>query len=444
MILDKKYENYTGRFERFKKIVFDRASWEKQKKSVNRFSQQYELPIDLIEEYREFLFNVEVEEGSTLSVENNGGDIEVKFSLGKDGNLLAEKAIPISKSLNDVVDFDELYSIFKVDKEKYNIVNYWGKVKADGRLWGTVQFTLRYGGVDVDSIKKVAIDFLKSLPETKFAIVPSHYEDDTVLICLSDQHIGAKTPYHSMIPNEYDKNEYLKRMNIVLNKAISYISKNNIQNVIVMGLGDALDGQHGKTAKGLLGKSSHSLPQNIDDRLAWLLYCDSTYSFVESLKNHFPDINISVRFVGDSNHGGDYEWWANHMIKEKLKQINVPCVVEDEFIGYFTIGERKVLYTHGSDSRCKKYMMDKTATTSLQQYIMQWCSNKGIVANNLILLKGDYHVHNMELTPQGYYITAGSLYGPSDYVAINYQNPSKGCTCVHVGKDMVNTMWIEL
>lgn len=444
MILEEKYKTYQAQFDVLKGKIKTQQEWRNFGQSAKVIAQRNKLPIELVEEYRVWLFNdgQVLEEQTEVKSFNEEG--EIKVSTGKDGQMTLEKSIPLQKSLNDIVNFDEIYELFKVDKSKFFIKNYWGKMRTDGRLWGTVQFTLKYGGIDVETFKDAAKEFLSELPTIEYPTQSVYYGGDTLLICLSDQHIGARTLSDSMIPNIYNEDEYLKRLWVVFDKASDYIRRFDIQNVIVMGLGDALDGQMGKTAKGLAGKGTHTLPQNIEDRQAWLLYCNSTFSFVKALQSSHPNVNLSVRFVGDSNHGGDYEWWANHMIKEKLASINIPCTVEDEFIGCFKIGDRTVLYTHGSDSRCKRVMMDKNATPALQSYIMQWCANKGIVPSNLILLKGDFHVHNMELTPQGYYITAASLYGPSDYVAINYQNPSKGATLVHVSNNFVNSMHIEV
>lgn len=118
-----------------------------------------------------------------------------------------------------------------------------------------------------------------------------------IIIYLSDMHIGAYVSPLSIYSNPYDKDEVIRRMNIILNRVynLNDIYK-GFDNIYVCNLGDSLDGYNGQTTRG-----GHSLPQNMCNK-------EQIHTFVSSMNYFFTELGkldcnkLNYVCVGESNH----------------------------------------------------------------------------------------------------------------------------------------------
>ena len=118
-----------------------------------------------------------------------------------------------------------------------------------------------------------------------------------IIIYLSDMHIGAYVSPLSIYSNPYDRDEVIRRMNIILNRVcdLNDIYK-GFDNIYVCNLGDSLDGYNGQTTRG-----GHSLPQNMCNK-------EQIHTFISSMNYFFTELSkldcnkLNYVCVGESNH----------------------------------------------------------------------------------------------------------------------------------------------
>lgn len=157
-------------------------------------------------------------------------------------------------------------------------------------------------------------------------------------IYLSDMHIGANVGENSLYDNNYDAKEVAERLQKVL-KAV--YTKEGYDNIIVCNIGDSLDGSNNQTTRG-----GHYLPQNMDDKQQIQCFINVMVEFFVSL-GAMPHNNIYYYAVGESNHGGTYEYASQLALSKVLQQSGVVCTVFDKFIGFFTHKNRTHIICHG-------------------------------------------------------------------------------------------------
>lgn len=242
-----------------------------------------------------------------------------------------------------------------------------------------------------------------------------------LFLYLSDMHIGAYVSPLSIYSNPYDKDEVIRRINIILNRVHDlHETYKGFDNIYVCNLGDSLDGYNGQTTRG-----GHSLPQNMCNK-------EQIHTFIFVMNYLFTELNkleynkMHYYCVGESNHDGDFGYAANVALETILANKGVNCTIFDKFIGEFKAGETTFILCHGKDNKDMFKNLPLTLDIKTENFINEYLDTKGI-SGNVIFIKGDLHQSATTYGRRFTYRSVGSLFGSSEWIHKNFGNAPAAC-----------------
>lgn len=250
----------------------------------------------------------------------------------------------------------------------------------------------------------------------KREISNNEISNNSVIIWLSDLHIGAYNEKFGFyqLPN-YDKKEIIRR----LNKIIDHFENKSYDNVIVVDLGDSIDQFNKETTRG-----GHLLPNNMTDKEMSHLYLDCMEYFFDLLRGVVDADKFYYYSIGESNHSGDFGWALNLAMSYKLQQKGWKTYVSDYPIDNFMVGNMRFIYTHGKDNTNQFKQFPLTLNPQTELYFANYIAEKKLSQNNekIFVVKGDLHQYAYTSGKQFDYISVGSMYATSNYIAANFGN----------------------
>jgi hypothetical protein len=265
------------------------------------------------------------------------------------------------------------------------------------------------------SIEEVLKDINEIIPvNLNYSVVDS---ENALFIYLSDHHVGASNN-GTQYDNTYSKEVYLNRLKQILNEVLKqkHLYK-RFDKVYVVSLGDCLDGFSGETTRG-----GHHLPQNMNNREQFKVYVDSMIMFFEEL--HKMDLTNNLEFisVAESNHGGDFEYSANLMIKYlfELKFPDVNVNLFDKNIEHIQYGDSTFIYTHGKDNDKMTRNMPLHIDPKLETFFTNYCKMNKIKTKYINVVKGDLHQYSTEIGKNFRYTNVPSIFGASGWIMANF------------------------
>lgn len=286
--------------------------------------------------------------------------------------------------------------------------------------------------IKVKELTKELLDLKEKFTDAKEIIngyKPTKYDlnididsktENTLLIVLSDMHVGAYTSDYSIYANPYNQEELHKRLTKVVER-ISTI--NNIQSIVVLNLGDSLDGYNGETTRG-----GHSLPQNMNNKEQVKTFLDEMIYFFGLITK----FNLPIRYycVGEANHCGDFGWLANEKLASMLEVLyptQVTPIIFDNFINHFRIGDTTIICCHGKDAgeMFKNYPL--TIDLKTENVFNEYIDYNKINTPNIIVVKGDLHQSAITYAKRFTYWSVGSIYGSSEWIHKNFGNTKAFC-----------------
>ena len=242
-----------------------------------------------------------------------------------------------------------------------------------------------------------------------------------LFLYLSDMHIGAYVSPLSIYSNPYDKDEVIRRINIILNRVHDlHETYKGFDNIYVCNLGDSLDGYNGQTTRG-----GHSLPQNMCNK-------EQIHTFIFVMNYLFTELNkleynkMHYYCVGESNHDGDFGYATNVALETILANKGVNCTIFDKFIGEFKAGETTFILCHGKDNKDMFKNLPLTLDIKTENFINEYLDTKGI-SGNVIFIKGDLHQSATTYGRRFTYRSVGSLFGSSEWIHKNFGNTCWSC-----------------
>ena len=246
--------------------------------------------------------------------------------------------------------------------------------------------------------------------------IPVRNSANSLIIWLSDLHIGAYNEKFGFyqLPN-YDKKEIRRR----LDKILVTFEKGIFDNVIVVDLGDSVDQFNKETTRG-----GHLLPNNMTDKEMSHLYLDCMSYFFGTLKKITSAEKYYYYSIGESNHSGDFGWALNLALSYKLQQTGWNTYISDYPIDDFTVGTFKFIYTHGKDNYSQSKQFPLTLNPQTELYFTNYIAEKKLNQNNekIFVVKGDLHQYAYTSGKQFDYVSVGSMYATSNYIAANWGN----------------------
>lgn len=245
----------------------------------------------------------------------------------------------------------------------------------------------------------------------------------TLIISLSDIHVGAAVSNNSIYYNEWDEEELNNRMQFIIKSLSKFV--NEIDNIVVFNLGDSLDGYKGETTRG-----GHLLPQNMNDKEQVKVFIRQMLQFFDNLYETF-EVPMSYYCVGESNHDGDYGWLANEKLASmlELKYPDMPVEIFDKYMDFIDVNGTMFILSHGKDNkdmfRNLPLVLDVNTESKINEYIDYYGLQQ--VSDNIVFVKGDLHQSALTHGKKFSYWSVGSIFGASEWIHKNMGNSKAYC-----------------
>jgi hypothetical protein len=343
---------------------------------------------------------------------------------------LTKASVPFAPHIIEEHSEDELIQLINQQKEN-NFLKKYEQVKEQ-------QITQKYHEllrVNHD-LKQSVADFSEFLKDLKFdqtfiTKVPTIYNDNTLLVYISDMHIGAEVSDYSVYFNAYDSTEVEVRMIKILNHIFSLAKSFNITNIVVCNIGDSLDGYNAQTTRG-----GHNLPQNLNNKDQYKTYIGAMLGLFKglSLSGYFNAINYVC--VEGGNHDGDFGYVANKALEASLSYLNPEIEVRifDKFIEHFTISTHTFMLCHGKDARDMFKNMPLTLNDKMENQINEYIDIHNLTGK-LHFIKGDLHRTAITYGKKFRYKSVSSFFGSSEWIHKNFGNTLAACDFDIIIKD---------
>lgn len=246
----------------------------------------------------------------------------------------------------------------------------------------------------------------------------------------ADKHIGALTKEDSIYKNKYDKKEIKQRLikNTIINieKSVKYFG--NFESLYIMDLGDALDGFNQKTTGGLRGTSTHTLPQQMDNRGQHDFYVEVHKELFDILVQKEYAQNLYFIATSNSNHGGDFEYGAMRNLETYLniKYPDIKTFVNYYPFNHFTYGNHAIIFGHGKDMEDMKFGLPLNLNEKTEIFIEDYIRSNNLQDYHVTVVMGDLHQSSENYGKNFRYKRVLSQYGSSKWMHTNFGSGNAG------------------
>lgn len=278
------------------------------------------------------------------------------------------------------------------------------------------------------------LDILKEILTKELSPVavntPNIVNDKALFIYGSDKHIGALTKEDSIYTNKYDREEMRQRIVIqTLNQIRHNINLyGQFDSLFIMDLGDALDGFNGKTTGGLRGTSSHTLPQQLNNREQHDYYLELHKELFDTIAVNLFAKNIYFIATSNSNHGGDFEYGAMRNLETYLniKYPNIKTYVSYKPYNHFTYGKHCIIFGHGKDDEDMKNGLPLVLNDKVSNILNNYITINKLNNYNISFISGDLHQSAETYAKNFRYKKVLSQYGSSKWMHTNFGSGNPG------------------
>lgn len=242
--------------------------------------------------------------------------------------------------------------------------------------------------------------------------------DRTLMVYLSDMHIGADVSAYSIYSNDFNYESASLRMIAISDKVQQLAKMTGCTNIVVCNIGDSLDGYNGQTTRG-----GHALPQNMNNK-------DQFKNYLKMMINFFAEISscglfstIKYYAVEGGNHDGDFGYVANKALEASLSIINpeIETTIFDKYIEHFQLGNHTFILTHGKDAKDMFRNMPLTINDKTENQINEYLDYHNL-QGNIHFIKGDLHQSATTYAKRFRYKSVASFFGSSEWIHKNFGN----------------------
>lgn len=270
--------------------------------------------------------------------------------------------------------------------------------------------------------------------------------EKALFIYTSDKHIGALTKEDSIYVNKYDKQEMRNRIVIatlnIIDKAVKIYGR--FSSIFIMDLGDALDGFDGKTTRGQKGSSSHTLPQQLNNREQHDYYVELHKELFDSIVVQEYAKELYYIATSNSNHGGDFEYGAMRNLETYLnvKYPNIHTFVSYKPYNHLIYGKHCIIFGHGKDEEDMRSGLPLTIVPKVENFIDDYIRINKLGDYFITFVSGDLHQSAETYAKNFRYKKVLSQFGSSRWSHTNFGSGSPGVTVEVIEKDS-NTIYKE-
>lgn len=268
---------------------------------------------------------------------------------------------------------------------------------------------------------------------------PTSTNNKAYFVYGSDKHLGALTKEDSLYTNKYDRE--VMRERIVL-KTLQNIQENIelhgvFDSLFIMDLGDALDGFNAKTTGGLRGTSSHTLPQQLNNREQHDFYVELHKELFDiiMMKGYAKDVFFVA--TSNSNHGGDFEYGAMRNLETYLniKHPSIKTYVSYKPYNHFIYGKHAIIFGHGKDDEDMKNGLPLVLNDKVANVLADYIRINKLEEYNVSFVSGDLHQSAETYAKNFRYKKVLSQYGSSKWMHTNFGSGSPGLSSEVYVKD---------
>ena len=352
---------------------------------------------------------------------------------------ITKSSAPLAQHTIEERDIDELIDLTFQQKEN----NYLKKLEQDRakitevklkeltkKYWDLKNSIATMQGVPAD------IDVSKRFDVT----TPIYKSDSTIMVYLSDMHIGADVSDYSIYKNRFNMKVARERLLKIAMRTVELAQLTKSTNLVVCNLGDCLDGFNAETTRG-----GHKLPQNMNNKDQYKNYIQMMVEFFGTMSECGMFQNISFYSVDGGNHDGDVGYMANKSLEGCLAVLNpnINVRVFDKYIEHFTVGDNTFIMCHGKDAVNVFKNMPLVVNDKLENQINQYIDyNK--LSGKIHFIKGDLHQTAVTYASKFRYKSVGSFFGSSEWIHVNFGNTPAACDFDIVTNSSVMETRLEL
>ena len=278
----------------------------------------------------------------------------------------------------------------------------------------------------LDTLKEILTKELSPV----YIRTPEVINDKALFIYGSDKHIGALTKEDSVYTNKYDREEMRQRIVIQTLKQIQHniALYGQFDSLFIMDLGDALDGFNGKTTGGLRGTSSHTLPQQLNNREQHDYYLELHKELFDTIAVNLFAKNIYFVATSNSNHGGDFEYGAMRNLETYLnvKYPDIKTYVSYKPYNHFTYGKHCIIFGHGKDDEDMKNGLPLVLNDKVSNVLNDYITVNKLNMYNISFISGDLHQSAETYAKNFRYKKVLSQYGSSKWMHTNFGSGNPG------------------
>lgn len=350
--------------------------------------------------------------------------LKLSKEIYKDGKLTFETFT--NKPDNVQINHDD-FDIERMTTNPYG--GAWIKLKKKEKL------------LEEDHLEELRVLLSKELKAVKYR-QPEKTNDKALFIYGADKHIGALTKEDSIYTNKYDRVEMRQRIVI---QTLNQIQENvalhgEFDSLFIMDLGDALDGFNGKTTGGLRGTSSHTLPQQLNNREQHDYYLELHKELFDSIMACSFAKDIYFVATSNSNHGGDFEYGAMRNLETYLniKYPGIKTYVSYKPYNHFVYGKHCIIFGHGKDDEDMKNGLPLVLNDKVQNLIADYINVNKLHGYNISFITADLHQSAETYAKNFRYRKVLSQYGSSKWMHTNFGSGSPGLSTEVYVKNNVN------
>jgi len=246
----------------------------------------------------------------------------------------------------------------------------------------------------------------------------------SINVYLADIHLGASVTSGTLAVENinYGFEEAKRRLTKVIDGLYEFGAFDTL-NIIL--LGDNIDccGIINKTAR-----LDHYIPENMDAREQANKYIELIDWFVTSCISMNLSNKINLYSVPCGNHSGNYEYICNKAIMNLInnKFPDITTTLFEEFFGIFELNSHKFLICHGKDDQYMKRGLPLVLNDKTQVQMYEFLEQINIHNCPVHVIKGDLHSNSYTSCKRFDYRNTLSLFGASDYSAMNFSANSYG------------------
>ena len=315
---------------------------------------------------------------------------------------------------------------FVEEKSEEELINLYNQQKENNVLRKIEKDQLAEANKLINKLAK-EINDLKYAKDFHFTIdnnytpktyTPCYKTGKTLILHISDIHVGAALSSTSLFNNEWNEAELIRRLEELVNR-VSGLGV--FDKIIINLLGDYLDGMDGMTAR-----RDHVMPQNMDNKQQFNVFVKHMLHFIEDIQTLCNDVEVYA--VPEGNHGGYADYFAIKALQYATNSYfpDIKFVVFDKYFGMFTHLEHTYVIMHGKDGQFMKKPMPLNLNDSTSTLLRDWFDRENITSSNIHVIKGDLHSNNLNSCRKFDYRNVLSLFGDSDYSQMNYVSNSYG------------------